>query len=97
MSGLKNSKRVGVAGLGLVLAVIAAQPAMAHNPSKSERWHRPNYVERGHVVRVDAPFTSVETRRWRTTAVDAPFTSVRVDRRRGVWVRAPFVNLYVPR
>jgi hypothetical protein len=88
MLGSKNGIWIG----GLVLMAVSMQPALAHNPSKSERWHR-----HGHVMRVDAPFTTVETRRWRTTAVDAPFTSVRADRRHGVWVRAPFVNLYVPR
>ena len=88
MLSLKTNKWAG----GLLLLAIATQPALANHQSKSERWHRDT-----HAVRVDAPFTAVETRRGRTTAVDAPFASVRVDRRHGVWVRAPFVNLFVPR
>ena len=64
--------------------------ARAWRHAHNERW------DHGRPVRVDAPFTSVETRRYRYTAVDAPFASVRVHGG-GVWVRAPFVNLYVPR
>lgn len=75
-----------------------AHTVTAINYSEGRSWRHSRYDRRynDRVVHVDAPFTTVETRRYRYTAVDAPFASVRVHGR-GVWVRAPFVNLYVPR
>lgn len=112
MTFAQLGRTFGAAAAVAALAAFVVSPASAQSLSKRQGHghsgtlthakvgdydHRSSRRSGVRSVRVAAPFATVTTRRWHSTAVDAPFASVRIHTRRGVWVRAPFVDLYIPR